>query len=168
MKLFEIASKDFFDHSNPAHVKMMAEIDAYTATARYGLSAETIKFLESKYKDQTGSELLYRAFIFDSLDDVKEMFGVNEEDTDFTYKRDKESSWTKRKAWAYRFAQEGDFSEQYTVVISSPVRRSDFLLDVDDLSKRDLEHIYLEDQAEVIVNNVNRRATIVKIIDNWK
>jgi hypothetical protein len=166
MKLAEIAQQDFFDHDDPAQKKMMAELDHYTASPNIRLKPETIKFLSSKYAGRDGSVVLYRAMVFDDIDDIEEMFGVAEEGASFTYKRDKESSWTKSKRFAYGFAENGDLDEQYTLVLKTKVDVKDFLLDVDDLSKNDRKEIILEDQSEVIVNAKDRSVVIDKIIDN--
>lgn len=169
MKLFELSKQDFFDYSDPEQVKMAAELDGYTASSNIRLKPNTIKFLEGKYKDRNGSAILYRAMVFDDIEDAEVMFGVRVADgASFTYRRDKESSWTKSKRFVYGFAEAGDFDEQYTVVLKATVEEKDFLFDVADLSKKDLEHIMLEDQSEVIVNAKDRKVVIDKIIDNWE
>lgn len=167
MKLLEIARADFFDHSDPAQLRIAAELDHFTASPNVRLRPSTLEFLGAKYSGRSGSATLYRAMVFDSLEDARDVLGTEAEaGAKFTYRRDKESSWTRSKRFAYGFAVHGDMDEQYTVVLRAVVPARDFLLDVLDLSQRDLEHIALEDQSEVIVNADDREVTIEKVIDN--
>lgn len=168
MKLTEITKQNFFDHSNANDLKIAGELDSFTASPNVRLKPSTVEFLKNKYKNRTGSATLYRAMVFDKLEDAQKLFGVEvKAGAKFTYKRDKESSWTKNKRFAYQFAEHGDLDEQYTVVIRADVPEKDFLLDIVDLSKKDLEHIVLEDQSEVVVNAADREVIIDKVIDNW-
>jgi hypothetical protein len=168
MKLFELTKPDFFNYDSPAESKIANELDAFTASPNVRLKQTTIEFLRNKYKNRTGSVTLYRAMVFDDLAIAKRVLGTDvKSGTKFTYRRDKESSWTKSKSFAYSFAENGDLDEQYTIVLRAVVPEKDFLFDVADLSKKDLEHIVLEDQSEVIVNADNREVVIDKVIDNF-
>jgi len=168
MKLMELASQDFFDHDDPKQVKMMNDLDGYTASPNHPLRPETVEFLRSKYAKQSGTVPLYRAMVYDDLHTFEDQFNCSAiEGESFTYKRDKESSWTKSKKFALNFAEEGDFDEQYTVVLFSLVPIKEFLLDVDDLSKKDLGEMYIDlKQREVIVDKMDRKVEIFAIIDN--
>lgn len=166
--ILEADEPDFFDHNDPAQMKMLNELDGYTASPNVALRPTTLEFLRSKYKGRSGEVTLWRAMVFNSLDEAAKLFKVKDVKAgeQFEYKRDKESSWTKSQRFAINFAQDGDLDEQYTVVLESKIPVKEFLLDVEDLSKNDLKHIYLQDQKEVIVDSMDRRVKIVKVVDN--
>ena len=166
---FESDKVDFFDHSDPAQMKILSQLDGYTASPNTALRPEALEFFRAKYRERSGEVTLWRAMVFDSLDQAAKLFKIEDVKVGvlFTYKRDKESSWTKSQRVAINFAQDGDMDEQYTVVLEAKIPVKDFLLDVDDLSKNDLKHIYLQDQKEVIVDAIDRKVKIAKVIDNF-
>lgn len=168
MKLMELANQDFFDHNDPKQVKMMNDLDGFTASPNHYLKPETVEFLRGKYAKRSGTVPLYRAMVYDDLHEFEKQFNCAAvEGESFTYKRDKESSWTKSKKFALSFAEEGDLDERYTVVLFALVPIKDFLFDVDDLSKKDLEEIIIDlKQREVIVDKMDRKVKIFSIIDN--
>lgn len=169
MKLIEIAKQDFFGHGSPEHTQYMKELDAYTASPNTRLKKNIVEFLRSKYKDQSSSLVLYRAMMFNSLEEMTKVLGASKVGSTITYKRDKESSWTKSKSFAYRFADEADADEQYLVVLKASIPRKNFLLDISDLSKNDLEEIYIDQrQEEVIVDEQAVEAVIDKIEDRFE
>jgi len=149
MKVFEL-----FDASNETHLKMMQDLDHFTASPRMNLKPETIAFLQKNYPHNTPMKL-YRVLFTDDLDNLAVKLGDNkiEGGSVVFHSATRVSSWSKSKAAVEEMAVENADLGGFAVILSATIPAKDIIIDLSDLSASDREHVYvMNEQHEVIVN----------------
>jgi len=166
MRFKDFLNEDMFDHSSNIHHNLMRDIDNFTASPRLTLKPETVAYLKSKanYKDMT----LYRVLFIDDLEQLAKSLDMAsvEVGAKGVHHAKRISSWSYSKSLVEELAVENFDIGNYSVILKAIVPGKSIILNTDDLSKKDREHIYLEVQKEVMVDEGSYPVIVLDVIDN--